>query len=1376
MKRILLIQFWLLLLPAYRLPAQHWYANTLPFGVARDVNSIAIPGPGVIFGAGGHEYNDSIQSIWRTESFGLSWDQNPIGNIPTNLSSWITSIAFTDSLNGFGVGDNGKMVSTNNGGNSWSFASTPIIRNFNKVVYASPTVLYAVGGVFGDSIHGYPGTQTIVKSRDGGNTWTTIRDTSGYWLHSVFFIDSLKGYAVGDSATIVQTLNGGLSWAPVACPLQRTLRGIAFSNADTGYIVGGTADNLTRTILQTTNGGNTWTTLRDESGPRLSDISFSGPATGYAVGDSTTLLTTADYGYTWVSQVVDNSNTTADFTSVRFLNPGLGAIGCKGGLIYIYSKDTLAQANATGAIVTDTTAVLLGTVNTHGFAGNYSFVHSTDPGFSSYFQTSVQNITSDTLSQVSAPIAYLSPNTTYYFYVAATTTAGTVNSNVVSFTTPAINTQINTNYASNVTTTSATLNGNISKFHTNANLVFQYGTTTALGSQVTASPSSVHDSLSHTVTANITGLEPSTAYYCRLAAVTNSNISYDGNIDTFFTGTVYSSFSAMAANNITTTSAQLNGIASGFLFAANISFEYDTSLAFSHSLTGNPPSIVDSSQHYESVSIGGLRPATLYYFRLKATTSEGIFYSNGVSFYTTSPDTNFETLGATQISTTGAQLNGLVSGLQTTTNLYFEYGATVAMGTQVAATPATVNDAAQHMLTAQLSALQPNTTYYFRLKGTSQGHTYYGNVYTFYTNSNFPVISTLAPTLVSNNSAQLNGSAAGFSVPVNLFFQYGTTPSMLSQSASYNLLTDTGLFMFNFTLNALAPNQNYYYRLVGQSSLGTFLGSTVEFSTGQASTYIETTSASNVTSNSAQLNGSADHLYYPTAFSFEYGTTQALGTTVIAVPDTISDTLQHYVSASVTGLQNNTLYYYRVVGTDVSNTVFYGSLRQVFVTDCEIPNCDFQNWQNDTVLLPQGWNILGANFKRVPGHSGNYAMQVGGVTLALLGVIGNSGAVGGQSFHYRPDSAYFWSNHNIAAGDTGMMLVYLTNGANIIGQAMGYVTGNSAGAFQRIAVPVVYNSPDTPDSAVIGFSATNINNSTPANNPNEFNAIDDVSFSGAAPAVYNGGFETWFSYPHLSLNNWAYLKYVLVDSANEQQSTMVEQSFFATPGDYAAEVRNVALTGPFNGFFMNADMNTNADISPLIKHGPTFPVYARHTELDGYYKFLPVNGDSMTIEVFMFNHGQQISSAYMRQSNEVNEFTPFTIPIPYTNNPPDPDSAQIEIRTLSAKGASAIFIDKLHFDGFAPVGVSVIELNPGGDMIVYPNPAYGYLTIETIQLATQPAYIQLMDLSGKAVRSMELAAGQNKGQMETNDVAAGIYVLRLATGGQVFNKKVIILK
>jgi photosystem II stability/assembly factor-like uncharacterized protein len=256
-------------------------------------------------------------------------------------SEWINSIYFTDSNNGYAVGDYGVIRKTTNGGENWA-TQTGTLNDFLSVYFTDMNTGYIVG---------YSGT--ILKTTNGGTNWT--QQISGYnnILRSVFFTDANTGYAVGDTGLILKTTNGGTEWIKLTSGTQFHLQCVYFSASNKGYIVGGNGVG-NGIIMKTTDGGENWTTyitgLNNYYKSIYSHESNSGCAVGingkivkasvddpgvwteqtsgvsvdlngisfyqnigYAVGDEGVIIKTIDYGNTWTTQV---SGTSIDLLSV----------------------------------------------------------------------------------------------------------------------------------------------------------------------------------------------------------------------------------------------------------------------------------------------------------------------------------------------------------------------------------------------------------------------------------------------------------------------------------------------------------------------------------------------------------------------------------------------------------------------------------------------------------------------------------------------------------------------------------------------------------------------------------------------------------------------------------------------------------------------------------------------------------------------------------------------------------------------------------------------------------------------------------------------------------------------------------------------------
>ncbi len=139
---------------------------------------------------------------------------------------------------------------------------------------------------------------TIVTTSDGGASWTAQSPATAGDLYGVAFSDATDGWAVGPDGTVVATTDGGADWAPQTSPTTKTLIGVACRGQDCWAVGGDAAGGV---IIATTDGGTTWlpqrTTVRD-----LFSVSFTDANHGWAVGDHGKILATTDGGATWTAQ------------------------------------------------------------------------------------------------------------------------------------------------------------------------------------------------------------------------------------------------------------------------------------------------------------------------------------------------------------------------------------------------------------------------------------------------------------------------------------------------------------------------------------------------------------------------------------------------------------------------------------------------------------------------------------------------------------------------------------------------------------------------------------------------------------------------------------------------------------------------------------------------------------------------------------------------------------------------------------------------------------------------------------------------------------------------------------------------------------------
>ncbi|MBK7630782.1 MAG: hypothetical protein IPJ23_08770 [Ignavibacteriales bacterium] len=126
-------------------------------------------------------------------------------------------------------------------------------------------------------------------------------------LTSIFFIDSNKGFIIGNAGTLLKTTDGGTTWNSQSIGTTVNLKTISFLDSVNGYIFGGG-----NTFYKTADGGISWLNLSDSIKYSFAAISFLDLQNGIAIqstnSDTANIYKTTDGGLSWsyLSKVDNN--------------------------------------------------------------------------------------------------------------------------------------------------------------------------------------------------------------------------------------------------------------------------------------------------------------------------------------------------------------------------------------------------------------------------------------------------------------------------------------------------------------------------------------------------------------------------------------------------------------------------------------------------------------------------------------------------------------------------------------------------------------------------------------------------------------------------------------------------------------------------------------------------------------------------------------------------------------------------------------------------------------------------------------------------------------------------------------------------------------
>lgn len=287
----------------------------------------------------------------------------------SGVASQLKDVFFLNSSTGFVVGapiisgQQGLLLKTIDGGQTWTTISTGVKATFNSIWFT-------------DNNTGYISNDagSLLKTFDQGATWNIIFTNSGN-VPKIIFANSLVGYAILDKGIgnylIIKTTDGGNHWAIVS-QHQWKIYGLDVLSPDTVFMSVFDDPNLSGEIWASYNGGSSWNLLQsgdfDPScikalsklnilegtydsfiytttdggiswdthsvpGTVYNDMAFVSDVTGWMAGEN--IVKTTDDGNSWTVEVPFSYNRF--FRSIKFPSGDTGFAVGDSGIIYKYT-------------------------------------------------------------------------------------------------------------------------------------------------------------------------------------------------------------------------------------------------------------------------------------------------------------------------------------------------------------------------------------------------------------------------------------------------------------------------------------------------------------------------------------------------------------------------------------------------------------------------------------------------------------------------------------------------------------------------------------------------------------------------------------------------------------------------------------------------------------------------------------------------------------------------------------------------------------------------------------------------------------------------------------------------------------------------------
>jgi MYXO-CTERM domain-containing protein len=587
------------------------------------------------------------------------------------------------------------------------------------------------------------------------------------------------------------------------------------------------------------------------------------------------------------------------------------AAGTATGAVHSFTMPELpSPVTLPATALADTSATLHGSANPNGTATTAWFRYATEApaaacddtfGIRAPAMGGLPLGAGTSAVPVSQALAALAPNTTYYYCLLTSNTGGLAAGAVLSFRTPAA--PVTTSgAASAVGPTAATLNGLANPTGDATTGWFRYATTnpgTCSDLFGTRAPAAGGSALGSGTTAvsfaqALSGLTPGTTYYaCAIAG--NAWGTTFGTVISFRTAAVAPAVATAAATLLSGTSAQLAGSAVPNGEAATGWFRYGTldpgtcsdTFGTRAPATGGTLLGAGNANVLFIEPITGLEPGHTYYYCAVSSSAAGTSVGEVRSFATPALPA-VSTAAATAVTDTAATIQGTVAPYDSAGTAWFRYAANDpgacddAFGTRMPAVGGTSIAVGSTPVgfSQTLHGLAPGTTYYFCALASNAAGVSKGAVLAFRTQA-VPAVSTDAPTLVTTNTARLNGSATPNGASTGGWFRYDTIDpgscndgfgTRVPVDASAALGSGTAAASFAQTISGLQPGTTYFTCALAANAYGTATGVVRSFRTLAVAPETITEPAVLLAGTTVQLRGSANPHGAAASGWFRYGT------------------------------------------------------------------------------------------------------------------------------------------------------------------------------------------------------------------------------------------------------------------------------------------------------------------------------------------------------------------------------------------------------------------------------------------------------------------------------------------------------------------------
>jgi photosystem II stability/assembly factor-like uncharacterized protein len=300
-----------------------WTALDIPDSVyTKDFLSISMASDTVVYAVG----KDS--AYVKTTDGGLTWVRSTFDFIPGDKDESLDcGVAFADEDHGVIAIDNSKKPYTwytEDGGESWTlveleFPTGTASSMLKDIAYAGNNTYVIVG------VH-----YTVFISTDGGHSYTVSGNyTTEYeYNYEICAVDENTIFVGGTNGRMIKTTNGGTTWTEASIPSGASVQDLSFIDANNGFYFGGYGQWYT-----TTDGGATWNNLSEWPSMGILGITSTPSGKLFATFWYGELASSVD-GNNWSYPSNALTGETEKTYAIAFVDDDNGLVGARDGNLY----------------------------------------------------------------------------------------------------------------------------------------------------------------------------------------------------------------------------------------------------------------------------------------------------------------------------------------------------------------------------------------------------------------------------------------------------------------------------------------------------------------------------------------------------------------------------------------------------------------------------------------------------------------------------------------------------------------------------------------------------------------------------------------------------------------------------------------------------------------------------------------------------------------------------------------------------------------------------------------------------------------------------------------------------------------------------------